>query len=73
MLAKGCLGRGRIPSLTDLVLRTKIWNQEMNLDHLTIDWKFTTKKARKKIHYRSSGRKIQSAPLGADKLRRAKD
>ena len=72
-LAKSCLGRNRIPSLTDLILRTKTWNEAMNRDHVTIDWQFTTKKARKKFHYRPKSRKRKSLPQGSDKAARPKD
>ncbi len=47
-----CLGRRRIPSLTELQQETQAWNRSINRDHITIDWQFTRTKARRKFGYK---------------------
>jgi hypothetical protein len=44
-------GRGRIPSLGDLRLQARAWDRKINRDQITIDWRFTRKKARMKFKY----------------------
>ena len=48
---RGCIGKDRIGDIQELRERTKAWNQLMNRKKVKIDWKFTTKKARKKFKY----------------------
>ena len=48
---RGCIGKDRIGSIEELRERTKAWNKEMNRKKVKIDWRFTTKKARKKFKY----------------------
>ncbi len=47
-----CLGRNRICSLDALRERTNAWKVRANKDKMKIDWKFTTKKARRKFDYK---------------------
>ena len=51
LFSRQCLGRRRIPSLSELQQETQAWNRSMNRDHVTIDWKFTHTKARQKFGY----------------------
>ena len=51
LFSRQCLGRRRIPSLSELHQEAKAWNRSMNRDHTTIDWKFTRTKARQKFGY----------------------
>jgi hypothetical protein len=37
------------PSLAKLQQETQAWNRKMNRDHVTIDWQFTRKNARRKF------------------------
>ena len=48
---KQCLGKNRISSIEELRERTNLWNKEVNKKKLKIQWKFTTKEARKKFKY----------------------
>ena len=52
LFCRQCLGRRRIPSLRDLRREAKAWNRKMNRDRVTINWKFTRKKARRKFGYK---------------------
>jgi DDE superfamily endonuclease len=52
MFSRQCLGRRRIPSLGQLRRETRAWNRRMNRDRVTIDWRFTRKKARLKFGYK---------------------
>jgi transposase len=51
LFSRQCLGQRRIPSLTDLRNQAQAWNRRMNRDHITINWKFTRSKARRKFGY----------------------
>lgn len=51
LLSPQCLGRRRIPSLSELQQETLAWNRNMNMNHITIDWQFTRAKARQKFGY----------------------
>jgi hypothetical protein len=51
LFARQCLGRRRIPSLLLLQREARAWNRKVNLDKVTIDWKFTRKNARQKFGY----------------------
>ena len=48
---RGCIGRERIGNIDELRVRTKAWNRRMNIRKVKINWKFTSKKARKKFKY----------------------
>ena len=50
-----CLGKRRIDSLSLLKRETSAWNRHANRSHITIDWKFTVAKARKKFRYKRPG------------------
>jgi transposase len=52
LFSRQCLGRRRIPSLDDLRREARAWNRRMNRDRVTIDWRFTRRKARMKFGYR---------------------
>ena len=52
LFSRQCLGRRRIPSLAELQQETWAWNRKMNHDHITINWKFTRTKARRKFGYK---------------------
>ena len=49
--SRQCLGRRRIPQLGPLQRQARAWSRKMNRDQVTINWKFTRKKARKKFGY----------------------
>jgi transposase len=51
LFSRQCLGRNRIPSLGKLQRQARAWNRKMNRDRVTINWKFTRKKARQKFGY----------------------
>jgi len=51
LFARQCLGRRRIPSLAELRRESRAWNRRINRDKLTINWRFTRKKARRKFNY----------------------
>jgi len=51
LLARQCLGKRRIPSLAELRRESSAWNRRINRDKVTINWRFTRKKARKKFNY----------------------
>ena len=46
-----CLGKRRISNIEDLTQQANAWNQRINQNQTTIDWKFTRKKARIKLQY----------------------
>ena len=52
LFSRQCLGRRRIPSVGDLRRETRAWNRTMNRDRVTIDWRFTRRKARLKFGYK---------------------
>lgn len=51
LLARRCLGNRRIASLAQLRNEVLAWNRRINRDRVTIDWRFTRKKARIKFNY----------------------
>ena len=57
LFSRQCLGRRRIPSLSDLCREATAWSRRMNRNRTTIDWQFTRKKAREKFGYK--GNKIK--------------
>ena len=61
LFARQCLHRRRIPTLALLQLEAAAWNAKVNLNRVTIDWRFTRKKARIKFGYeRKRNRFIRS-------------
>ncbi len=52
LFSRQYLGRRRIPSLGDLRREARAWGRRMNRNRVTIDWRFTRKKARLKFGYR---------------------
>ena len=50
-LSRQCLGGRRIPDLTMLREEVGAWNRRLNRDRTTIEWNFTRKQARRKLHY----------------------
>lgn len=51
ILSRQCLGKRRIKDIDTLRQQVKLWNKEVNRRKLKINWKFTTKDARKKFKY----------------------
>jgi len=51
LFARQCLGKRRMPDLKYLQRESKAWNRRMNRDKVTIDWRFTRKKARETFRY----------------------
>jgi transposase len=54
LFSRQCLGQRRIPSLDQLQRQAKAWNRKMNCNQVTINWKFTRKKARQKFGYKTN-------------------
>jgi transposase len=52
LFARQCLGQRRIPSLGDLRREARAWNRSINRQRVTIDWRFTRRKARTKFGYK---------------------
>ena len=52
LFSRQCLGQRRIPSLADLRREARAWNRRMNRDRVTINWRFTRRKARQKFGYK---------------------
>jgi transposase len=52
LFSRQCLGQRRIPSLGDLRQEARAWNRRMNRNRVTIDWRFTRRKARMKFGYK---------------------
>lgn len=51
LLSRQCLGKRRIGDLLVLKREARPWNRVLNRNSTTIDWKFTRRQARKKLHY----------------------
>jgi hypothetical protein len=51
LLARQCLGKRRIPSLSFLKAECRAWNRRINRDRITIHWKFTRRDAHRVFHY----------------------
>ncbi len=51
IFSRQCLGKRRIATIDDLTTQTRAWNQRINQNQTTIKWKFTRKKARRKLKY----------------------
>jgi hypothetical protein len=54
LFRRQCLGQRRIASLRDLRREARAWNRRINRDGVTIDWRFTRRKARAKFGYKST-------------------
>jgi len=52
LFSRQCLGKRRIPSLSDLRREAKAWDQKMNRDRVPINWQFTRRNAREKFGYK---------------------
>lgn len=50
ILSRQCV-RGRVPTEEELASKIAYWQNERNREQATIDWKFTVKDARTKMHY----------------------
>ena len=51
LLSRQCLGRHRIADLPALCGEVYAWERRINRDRTTIEWNFTRKLARRKLHY----------------------
>lgn len=51
MYARQALGKTRIPDIESLRKRTAAWNRAINRRNVTINWRFTRRKAREKFNY----------------------
>jgi transposase len=51
LFSRQCLGKRRIGDIPDLRKQARAWNRRVNRDKATIDWKFTRRQARKRLHY----------------------
>ena len=51
LFSRQCLGKRRIGKLASLRSQARAWNRRVNRDQITIQWKFTRKQARRKLHY----------------------
>jgi len=51
LLSRQCLGRRRLGDLATLCHEVSAWNRRLNRDRTTIEWNFTRKQARRKLHY----------------------
>jgi hypothetical protein len=51
LLSRQCLGQRRIADLPALCSEAYAWERRISRDRTTIDWKFTRKQARRKLHY----------------------
>ena len=52
LLARQCLGKRRIPTLSTLQRETRAWNRRMNRNRVRINWQFDCKAARRKFGYK---------------------
>lgn len=51
LLSRQCMGRRRIGELSALQHEVRAWGRRINRDGTTIEWNFTRKQARRKLHY----------------------
>jgi transposase len=51
MYSRQCLGTRRIPTLAFLRRETGQWRRQVNRKRITINWRFTRRKAREVFHY----------------------
>ena len=49
IFSRQCLGKERINDISSMRDRARAWNQRVNREKVTINWKFTRKKAREKF------------------------
>lgn len=61
LVSRQCLGQRRILDLTTLRGEVRAWDRRSNRDRTTIDWKFTRKQARRKLHYSTKQARYQTA------------
>ena len=54
LVSRGCLGRRRIATLSQLRRETRAWNTRANRAHTRIRWRFTRKDARLKFGYQTN-------------------
>jgi hypothetical protein len=54
IFSRQCLGKRRIPNLKTLRQQARAWNRRMNRNHVTINWKFDRKAARRKFRYKKN-------------------
>jgi hypothetical protein len=54
--SRECLGKRRIPSFQQLEQQTASWTSCANAEKRTIEWRFTSRKARKRFGYKKSTR-----------------
>jgi len=54
IFCRQCLGKRRIPNLKTLRQQARAWNRRMNRNHVTINWKFDRKAARRKFRYKKN-------------------
>jgi transposase len=52
LFSRQCLGKRRIADLQSLRVETRAWKCGLNRKHVTINWTFSRKKARKKFGYK---------------------
>lgn len=52
--SRECLGRDRVPTFAELSRRTRAWNARADRRRRKINWRFTTKKARRVFRYKRS-------------------
>jgi transposase len=52
LFSRQCLGRRRIPSVACLRREARAWSRRMNCGRVTINWRFTRRKARQKFGYK---------------------
>src|SRR5712691_5079891 len=51
LFSRQCLGKRRIGDLATLIGQARAWNRRTNQDHVTIQWKFDRKAARRTFGY----------------------
>src|ERR1700674_2860851 len=52
LFSRQCLGNRRLGDIGTLRAEAHAWNRRTNRNHVTINWKFDRKKARKKFEYK---------------------
>jgi hypothetical protein len=50
--SRECLGKRRMPTLEQLTRETEAWTNGVDAERRTIDWRFTSKTARKRFRYK---------------------
>jgi hypothetical protein len=54
LFSRQCLGKDRIPTVSEVRRRARSWNKRVNREKLKINWRFTRSKAREKFKYKTS-------------------